>query len=234
MLMSSLAMDAMYFHAALNALSEADKYTRHIDGAKKDTTLLQRKIDALSRSLDGKEDDKIIFRNYSKLEPLYIQMEGAEYRLGEAYGPMLQKLATLHILCAAAAEAHINIQGQARLHGREWTAFERLSVDAKWLFLPKLLSLAGFDPGKQPFQGFSSLLHIRNRLVHFHIHKELWRPPGVPDFLTGLGFSFEAAKQSLDAVKGMVAELAHQLHQDPPGWLTYDSQGSFFDITFEE
>ncbi len=159
-------------------------------------------------------------------------MEGAEYRLGAAYGPMLQNLATVHILCAASAEAHINIQAQALMHGRDWAAFERLPVDVKWLFLPKLLGLPGFDPGKQPLQGFDELLHNRNRLVHFRTHKEPWGSPGVPTFLTSLGLTLESAERSREAVTGMITELARQLKQDPPHWLTVKI-ANFFQITLD-
>src|SRR5712692_10531967 len=109
-MMTTPAMDAMYFHSARQALSKAAKYTPHIERAERKVESLQSKIDALSRSPEGDEDREVAWRNDSKLEPLYIQMEGAEYLLGEAYGPMLQSLATAHILCAASAEAHINLQ----------------------------------------------------------------------------------------------------------------------------
>ncbi len=232
-LTSNLAADAMYFYAARQAFEQAVGSAKHIDRARRDVEVLQAKIDRLSQSPGGEEDDRIAHRNYSKLEPLYIQMEGTEYRLGEAYGPMLQNMATVHILCASSAEAHINIQGQTSLHGREWATFERLPVDAKWLFLPKLLGLPGFDPGKQPLQGFDSLLHIRNKLVHFKPRKEPWRSPGVPDFLSDLGLSPELGERSLQAVEGMITEFARQLHQEPPHWLGGEG-ANFFEVTFED
>jgi hypothetical protein len=231
--MSVLAADAMYFQAARNALSRAAAQTRRIERARTRVDSLQGRIDGLSQSPDGERDDGIAHKNYSKLEPLCIQIEGAEYQLGEAYGPMLQDLATAHILCVACAEAHINAQAQTHLRGRDWDAFERLPVDAKWLFLPKLLRQLGFDPGAEPFQGFNELLRVRNRLVHFRLHKEPWNSPGVPGFVTGLGLTLESAERSLNSVDGMVTELARQLRQDRPHWLTVEDV-NFFEVTFDE
>jgi hypothetical protein len=231
-LVSVLAADAMYFQAARNALSRAAARTRRIDRARSRVESLQDRIDALSQSPDGEKDHDVAYRNYSKLEPLCIQLEGAEYQLGEAYGPMLQDLATVHLVCAACCEAHINVQAQARLHGREWDAFERLAVDAKWLFLPKLLGLAGFDAGKEPFQAFDALLRSRNRLAHFRFHKEHFASPGVPGFVGDLGLTIKSAEKSLGSVDGMVSELARQLGQDRPHWLTVEDV-NFFEVIVE-
>ena len=230
-LISTLAADAMYFQAAREAFSQASQSTRYIDRARRKVEDLQQKIDDVSRMPDDGEEGRSL--NHNKLESLSIQMEGAEYRLGEAYGPMLQNLAAVHILCVAAVEAHVNIQAQAHLKGRNWAAFERLQVEAKWLFLPKLIGLAGFDPGKQPFQAFDSLLHTRNKLVHYRVHKEPWGSPGVPEFLTALGLSFECGEQSLAAVQGMVTMLAQQLKQDPPYWLTRP-KANFFEVKLDD
>jgi hypothetical protein len=232
-MMSVLAVDAMYFHAAQQALSRASEYTKRIDQVMGVIERLQGKIDALSCGPDGEKDGEITSRNCAKLESLYIQMEGAEYRLGEAYGPVLQNMAAVHILCAASAEAHINMQAQDHLHGRDWSTFERLPVDAKWLFLPKLLSLPGFDPSRQPFQDFDALLHIRNKLVHYRIHKEPWDSPGIPGFLTELGLNVESGERSVNAVRGMLTGLAQQLRQDQPHWFT-GGRENFFEVTFQK
>jgi hypothetical protein len=232
-MMSILAVDALYYHAARKACSQAVACMRRIERAEGRIATLQRKIDALTHTPEGEGDSQLALRNYTALEPLCFQMEGAEYQLGEAYGPMLQNVALVHILSASSAEAHINIKAQGRLHGRDWDAFERLSVDAKWLFLPKLLGLPGFESGRQPFQGFDSLLRIRNRLVHYHIHAEPWDSPGVPEFLTALGLNVELGERSLEAVRGMVSELAHQFREEAPSWLTRP-KANFFEVTLDE
>jgi len=224
----------MYFQAARNALSRAGAQTGKIDRARARVESLQCRIDALSQSPNGERDDRIAWKNYNKLEPLCTQIEGAEYQLGRAYGPMLYDLATAHILCVACAEAHINVQAQGRLHGRDWDAFERLPIDAKWIFLPKLLSLPGFDPGKAPFQGFDTVLHARNRVAHFRLHKEPWQSGGVlPEFVDRLGLTLESAESSLSAVDGMITQLAQQLGQERPYWLSAEDV-NFFEVTLDE
>jgi hypothetical protein len=150
-MMSTLLGDAMYFHAAKTSLAHAASFRRRLENANAQVANLQGKMDALIGIREDNEEETPLIRSFSNnLESLYFQIEGAEYRLGEAYGPILQGVATTHIVCAASAEAHINIQAQTKLKGREWAAFERLAVDTKWMFLPKLLGLPGFDPGAQP------------------------------------------------------------------------------------
>ena len=233
-LVSILAADGMFFQAARKAFSRAAAQTRKIDRARARVDSLQDRINALSQSPDGERDDRLAYRNYSRLEPLCIQMEGADYQLGEAYGPMLYDVATVHILCVASAEAHINVQAQARLKGRDWDTFERLSVDAKWLFLPRLLGARGFDPGREPLQRFDALLRVRNRLAHFRQHREFWRSGGAtPEFVAGLGLTLDAAESSLASVDGMISELARQLRQDRPHWLTVEDV-NFFEVALDE
>jgi hypothetical protein len=98
---------------------------------------------------------------YDELEPIYIQMEGAEFDIGSAYGPYMQHIALTHILCATAAEAHINVVAKGRLKGKFKDNFEKISLEGKWLFLPKILGKAGFDQGAEPFQSFSKLNKIQ-------------------------------------------------------------------------
>ena len=229
--MTVLAVDAMYFHAAKEALKRAVAATKAIDKAEIRVARHQAKIDRVNQQREeGKLDDSA---HYDKLEPLAIQMESVEYGVGAAYGPFLQHLATVHIFAAAALEAHVNIRGQELLTGRALDMFERLSLDAKWLFLPRLRGLAGFDPGAQPFQGFDRLVRIRNKLVHYRVQREPWRGSAVPpQFLEDLGLSLEAAERSIATVRGMAKELARQLGDREPWWLDAENP-SFFEIEQE-
>lgn len=160
--MTRLAVDAMYLSAARQALSRAEKATKRINKAELKVRSLQFQIDGLCG-----HDEIFQPENYEKLERLSIGMEDAEYGVGDSYGPYLQDLATVHILCAASAEAHINIRGKDLLEGRIWDTFERLSLDGKWLVLPRLIGLSGFMAGAEPFQSFDRLIKWRNNLVHF-------------------------------------------------------------------
>jgi hypothetical protein len=52
-----------------------------------------------------------------ELETIYIQMEDAEYAMGAAYGPLLEHLATVHILATPSVEAHVDSQAHELLSG---------------------------------------------------------------------------------------------------------------------
>jgi hypothetical protein len=229
--MTVLAVDAMYFDAAKRALSRANAATKAIDKAEMRVARHQAKIDRVNQQHEEGELDAS--DHYNKLEPLAIEMESVEYDVGAAYGPFLQHLAATHVFAAAALEAHVNIRGQELPAGRTLDLFERLSLDSKRLFLPRLRGLAGFDPGTQPFQGFDRLIRIRNKLVHYRVHREPWRGSAVPpQFLEELGLSLEAAEGSIAAAREMAKELARQLGDREPWWLDAES-ANYFEIEQE-
>ncbi len=229
--MTVLAVDAMYFHGAKEALKRAAAATKAIDKAEMRVGRHQAKIDRVNQQLEeGGLDDSA---HYDKPEPLAVQMESIEYDVGAAYGPFLQHLATVHVFAAAALEAHVNIRGQELLSGRVLDLFDRFSLDAKWLLLPRLRGLPGFEPGAQPFQGFDRLIRTRNRLVHYRVQREPWRGSAVPpQFLADLGLSLEAAEGSITTVREMAKELARQLGDREPWWLDAENP-SYFEIEQE-
>jgi hypothetical protein len=226
--MTVLAVDAMYFHAAKEALTRAARATKEIKKAEVRVARWQAKIERLNELHDAdalKDSDY-----YNRMERLSIQIEDLEYGVGAAYGPLLQSLATVHIFAASALEAHVNIRGQELLAGRELGLFERLPLDAKWLFLPRLLGLIGFDPGAQPFQNFDRLVKVRNKLVHYKVQREPWGGSDVPpQFLDAIGLSSEAADESVATVREMVKEFARQLGESAPWWLNAGNP-SFFQL----
>ena len=226
-----LAVDAMYFHAAKQAFNRARTATKGIGKAEERVARVQARIDRLDELHEQhKTDDST---HYDKFEPLAIQMDSVEYEVGSAYGPFLQDLATVHVLSTAALEAHVNIRGQELLAGRLWEVFERLSLDAKWLLLPRLLGLTGFEVGAQPFQDFDRLTRVRNKLVHYRVQREPWRGSAVPpEFLKELGLSLDTAERSLVTVRDMAKELARQLREKEPWWLDAENP-SFFEIERE-
>jgi hypothetical protein len=222
-----LEVDAMYFHAARQAHAKGVASVRAIDRAESRVARHQARIDALNEMLsEGRIDHSA---HYDKLEPLAIQIEGLEYGVGAAYGILLGHVGTVHILSAAALEAHINIRAEHFFSsGRLLEAFERLSLDAKWLLFPRVRGLPASDPGSEQFQGFDRLIKIRNKLVHYKTRRELWRGPSAPpEFLVDLGLTIEAAAQSLAAVKGITTELAKQLGESPPWWLEHKGTNFF-------
>lgn len=229
---TTLEVDAMYFHMARQLRVRAARAPRLIERAERQHAAHQAKMDSLNQLLADDELDWAT--HYDRFEPLAIQMESFEYRVGTAYGVLLEHVGAIHMLCVATLEAHINIRGEEVLSTRQWKTFERLSVDAKWLYFPPLRGVTGFDAGAEPFQGFDRLIKIRNRLAHYKPKREDWRGSGVPpSFLVDLGLTLNAADQSLVVVQSMVRELAGQLGEQEPWWL--DSDGSnFFGLQTED
>ncbi len=227
-----LAVDALYFVAACDALGRAKTAPKRISNAEARVAKMQAEIDDLSQDENGERDTNVAFKNYNRIEQLSIWLESAEYNVGEAYGPLLQDAAAVHILSAASLEAHINIQAQTHLGGLWKDAFERLSLQGKWLFFPKLIGTKGFDPGAQPFQGFDELIRRRNQLAHYRVIREPWTG-SAPGFLGKLGLNIQAAEESLETVRGMISELSTQLKEHrPPHWLA-GKKMSFFEIEAE-
>lgn len=237
-LSTTLLVDAMYFNAAQENFKAANAGRKNIEKANRSFARLRAKENQI---LEKHHSDS--FSAYDELEPLYIQMEGAEYSIGAAYGPQMQHLALTHILCAAAAEAHINQISKEELTGNVRDHFEKVSLEGKWLFLPKMLKGCCFDQGSEPFQSFSKLIKYRNALVHYKGKREYWEgfEQGEPNFLTTLGLSLQEAGRSLKSVVGMILELSKMMSKEPPYWLRkdYDKLSSdivtnFFEITIEQ
>ncbi len=145
----SLMVDAMYLNAAEQAFERATKGRGTVEKAMGKVERLNQRRDYILEKHNGNSHAA-----YDELEPISICLESAENDLGVAHAPVLQALALVHILAAGALEAHINGQGIERLPGKHFELFEELSLEAKWITLPKLLGLTGFDVGAEPFQSF--------------------------------------------------------------------------------
>src|SRR5471032_476481 len=144
------AADVMFFQSAKAALRKTQTATKGI--ARADRNLF-RHMEKLSIARAGMEEDEDGNRpngSYEEFESLAMSAESFEYEVTAAHGPLLQQLALVHILSAISLEAHINIRAETLLNGRFLSTFEGLNVAAKWLFLPKILGLLGFDPGAEP------------------------------------------------------------------------------------
>jgi len=226
-----LLMDALYYHAAQQAYIAAKKTLRGIDKA---NAVIKKLVAKEGKILAKYGDDQD--KASGELESVHIQMDGAQYNLGESHGPLMEHAATVHILSAAALEAHINGQADSLIgggkvpNGRKLLEhFDRLPLDGKWLLLPRFLGMPGFDPGAQPFQGFTELVKLRNDLMHYKPKKEDWKSLELPDFIKELGLNLARAEYSLKAAKGMIESLATQLGQKTPYWLRISS-ANFFDV----
>ena len=223
---TKLAMDAVYFHAARQALS------RLLDSA----SLLDEAVNAWHALVD--EENRVLEKSngdpyaaMDELEPIAIQMEDAHYQVGHAYAPTLKEAAIIHMLCCSALEAHINAIAREELTTKEYNIFEHSSLEAKWLFLPRRLGLEGFDVARQPYQDFSQLVRFRNALLHYKHKEERWEYGKVPKFVDDLGLTSAHAQRSINAADLMIEQLATQRGQEPHYWLRDDLDSmSYFDI----
>jgi len=231
---TTLLLDAMYYHAAKLSFNAAKKALKGIGIAKKRFAELKQKEEDI---LDRHDGDS--YKAYDELEQIYIQMDHVEHDIGAAYGPYLQQIAITHILCVTSAETHINVVAKEKLRGKYWKHFERITLEGKWLFLPKIIGSSSFDQGAEPFQSFSKLIKYRNDLIHYKGIKEEWEflSRGKPKFLKTLGLSLTEARSSLKTIRNIILALSDMIGNDPPYWLRkgYDDLPSdivtnFFDI----
>lgn len=223
------AVDAMFYSAARKARERADVATKGIARAEKKVFRCRWKMDELRQRAEDEGKDLTAY--YDKFEPLAISMERLEFGVVEAHGPVLRELAIAQIMSAQSLEAHINVRGEANLTGREWAAFERMPLDAKWLFLPGKLGLSGFDVGAEPFQSFDRLIKIRNQLVHYKPQKEPYHGFEEPDsFAQKLGLTFDDVDRSISAVRQMVLTLSKQLGDTRGPWWLESEGPHFFEV----
>jgi len=223
---AELIVDALYLHVAREAHDRATVAKGKIETATQNWTALDEKWKQIEQSTPD------LSAQYDLLEPLGVQLEGADYQIGSAYGLMIKEIAIVHILSAAALEAHINGVAAERLTGKDFDHFEKLSLEAKWLFLPRLLGLESFNPGNEPFQSFSRLIKIRNELVHYKGHQEDWVSGGPPAFLSELGLTLVDSEKALKSVFGMIDALARMMKTEPPYWLRKDlKEMNYFDVS---
>jgi hypothetical protein len=212
-----LEVDAMYFHAARQAHERAKRKVTDVQSVENRFASLNKEYN------DVEEEHGDDFHSaYDELEPIAIQLSNAHDELGFVYAPLLKEVAVVHILSAASLEAHINVFAKDFLRGKDLKDFQGFNLSAKWLFLPRLAGLLGFKSDQQPFQGFSKLLKLRNRLVHYKGIKEKWAYGVAPQFIVNLGLTVQNSQESIDTVDSMVRNLAQQRDVEVPYWLRKD------------
>jgi hypothetical protein len=223
---TTLSVDALFYSAARKARERGRAATNDVRRAEKRVFMCRMQMEAIKERSERPGEDPHRYRD--EFEPLAIEIANLESRVVEAQGAVLRELVLAHILSAASLEAHINIRAGTLLPEQEWAAFERLTIDAKWLFLARLRGLPGLDVGSQPFQDFDRLIKIRDRLVHDKLEKAPYRGFEDPaSFGEKLALTFDDVDRSLKVAREMVELLASQLGEDrAPCWL--DSQGSHF------
>ena len=118
-----LILDAMYYHAAIKCLQRAREAEPAVQEALEHFEKLRAESEVVLEKYDGDA-----LEGYSELETLYIQMDGASERAGFAYSPLLEAVASAHILCAAALEGHINARASELLIGKMQRKFEFIDL----------------------------------------------------------------------------------------------------------
>jgi hypothetical protein len=149
-------------------------------------------------------------------------MESADYDIGEAHGPLVTEAATVHILCCAALEAHVNSVARSALSGHDYEVFEKWPPQTKWEYLPRLCGWGTFEIGGSPFQDFAVLVHYRNALLHYKKRSEPSVQGKEPAFIKDIGLTVAQAEQSIYAAESMISELARMRGVKAPYWLRRD------------
>jgi len=212
---TSFSVDAMYFHMALENVEQAKRAKVRVDSMNKQISKLEKKEEEIIKRYNGD-----VFTAYSELEPIAIAIvDNLHLRLEEAYKPYLEALSLIYLLGVASLEAHINIRAENTLTGTHLEHFDKLSLEGKWLFYPKITGKSGFDPGREPFQSFSKIVKNRNKLVHYKNRQELWQSGKVPQFVDALGLNLKAVQHAVAVVKQMMLAIAKQFKENAPDWL---------------
>ncbi len=211
--LSSLDIAAMFYHAAINNLEQAISSKEIADAADKELDSISWRNGYEMYDL-GDEIDV----SFSNEQITYI--EGLKDKVKSSHSLFLQATATVQIFCVASLESHINKTGVLSLHGKLLDQFEKLSLEGKWLFLPRLLDKKSFDPGLQPFQDFTLLIKVRNALVHYKGKKIPYNlESNLIDLYKPLGLTIEDAQRSIETTKKMILKLSEILSVKHPSWI---------------
>jgi hypothetical protein len=213
---SAVYVDAMFLHLAVSHLSIAKEAATATEKLYLDISSLDRYDDFIAYDLGDEIDPDW---KPGELAALSTKDEA----LFGSFRQLLESVATVHVFCAATLEAHINCRGLDMLQGRMYEAFQKISLDGKWLMFPKLVGAVGFDPGQQPFQNFSNLIRIRNGLVHHKSASDKASFAPGPVLRNSRGLTIADAEKSVMAARGMIRSLAEMLGGRSPWWLTKDA-----------
>lgn len=78
------------------------------------------------------------------------------------------------LFSALTLEVYINSQGVTKLPEKFWDHLDRISVEAKWLLIPLVVTHHTFDLSEPLWKAFLKLIEWRNFIVHY---KEKFKPP---------------------------------------------------------
>jgi hypothetical protein len=169
----------------------------------------QARIRMRGISLDDLTDN---LREFRRLEPLYQ--------------PVVREYSLATVTAVAAAEAFVNEVADVLLVGQAADHFDRLTPQAKWLFLPAFIKKPClFSLDRLPLQAFSAAVRTRNALIHFRGRRATFGAAGTPRFLEMLGLQPSAVEESIRAVRELVRRFSLAWTGSlGPDWLEPDSE----------
>lgn len=212
--------DGLFYHAARRSYASAEQHEDVKRVAWRDVTRAKHGFEELERRY---EQSTAGYR-----EALH-EIESLETRFFNAVGRQASDVAATHIFSCSCLEAHIIVLAGGALSGKEFDEFDKLTLRAKWLFLPRICRLPGFSMGEEPFQSFARTVDRRNKLIH---HKKTSANAMlIPEYLTNLGLDLSAATSSVEVIPQMVTGLADQFSIETPEWLDA-SEGLYFGFEF--
>jgi hypothetical protein len=166
------------------------------------------------------------------IEPTLHPIARASDQAKESLERLLEGLVAAHVFGVMTLEAHINRRAQAALGGAMWRSFNELPLSGKWLLFPAILGKTPFDPGAEPFQGFSKLLSTRNALVHPRRGAERRLFPADTPTLEAASAGVVESEKAVNNVRAMAEALAEVIGTPPPLWVSFRGD-VFFPFTAE-
>lgn len=224
-----LRADAMFYDASVRALAAAKSASLDVGTAQDAVDECEERLQEIE-SEDGRYEGPL----FDEYEKHCIQLEHRGEHLSASCGPMLQSLAAVQVLSAAAVEAFINDKAEARLQAVEWDAFEKCPLEGKWLFFAKMFGCGRLTPGHEPMQGLGRLIRRRNYLMHYKPRREAWSMATPPSFLDRLGLTVATAEDSVGTVKRLISTLSEDLGLGQPVWLEIEGRLGYFDTEYDK
>lgn len=205
------SIEALYFHCAVEASQRANLHGNILG-------LMERRLPELDRELaerapSGNDDEA---GQHEKLAEERRRLPTAWESVVRTY---VESLVVAHVNSAAALEAHINVEAAELLGRTELEAFDKLPLDGKWHFLPRVLALPGFPFGEEPMQTICRVHRLRNKLLHYKSRRFPYVLGEPVPFAEPLGLHAREAARSVEAVREAVSALAAQRGSSAPAWL---------------
>jgi len=125
------------------------------------------------------------------------------YSLAEKSYTIGQHALVVIIFATLSVEAYINDYAITHLSKNYLEShLDKLDLSSKWLIIPRLVTGKQLDSGSKPMQDLSSLIALRNKLVHYKSRKLRVDKIKESDFL-----GEDNARKSIETVRNLLKEL---------------------------